>query len=142
MATSETLPKLYALPSSNFHDVTTGNNGYAAKAGYDLVTGLGTPIVNQLVSSLAGSPVPVPPPTSLPTIGAFTVNPTSVTPGTSVTLTAANVSETGGTITSVKFYRESNGTAGLQTGADTLVGSGSQSGSTWSLLASKLIPDW
>ena len=34
---SETLPKLYALPSSNFHDVTTGNNGYAAKAGYDLV---------------------------------------------------------------------------------------------------------
>ena len=133
---ADTLPKLYSLPSSNFHDVTTGNNGYAAKAGYDLVTGLGSPIVNQLVSSLAGVPAPVPPPTSLPTIGSFTVSPTSVTAGTSVTLTAANVSETGGTIASVKFYRESNGAGGLQTGSDTLVGSGTQSGSTWSLAAS------
>ena len=61
------------------------------------------------MSSLAGSPAPVPPPTTLPTIGEFTVNPTSVTAGTSVTLAAVNVTETGGTIASVKFYRESNG---------------------------------
>ena len=57
-----------------------------------------------------------------------------------VTLAAANVIETGGTVASVKFYRESNGATGLQTGSDTLVGSGTQSGSTWSLTASTR--DW
>ena len=25
---TQTLPKIYALPSSDFHDITTGNNGY------------------------------------------------------------------------------------------------------------------
>ncbi len=52
---TQTLPMLYSLPSSDFHDVTTGNNGYAAGPGYDLVTGLGTPIVNLLAPALAGS---------------------------------------------------------------------------------------
>jgi uncharacterized repeat protein (TIGR03803 family) len=38
-----------------FHDITSGSNGmYAAGPGYDLVTGLGTPIANQLVIALAG----------------------------------------------------------------------------------------
>jgi hypothetical protein len=48
------------------------------------------------------------------------------------------VTETGGsgTITGVNFYRESNGTSGLQIGSDTLVGAGSASGSTYSLSAS------
>jgi hypothetical protein len=36
-----------------FHDETSGNNGYAAGTGYDLVTGLGSPIANQLVPLLA-----------------------------------------------------------------------------------------
>jgi hypothetical protein len=26
-----------------FHDITTGNNGHAAGAGYDFCTGIGTP---------------------------------------------------------------------------------------------------
>ena len=44
------LPTLYQLPSSDFHDVTTGSNGtYSAGTGYDLVTGLGSPIANLLV---------------------------------------------------------------------------------------------
>ncbi len=51
---SQTLPRLYSLNSSDFHDVTTGNNGFAAGTGYDLVTGLGTPIANKLVPDLAG----------------------------------------------------------------------------------------
>jgi hypothetical protein len=70
-----------------------------------------------------------------PTIGSFAVSPTSVTTGGSFTLTASSVTETGGTISSVKFYEETNGTAGLQIGSDTLVGSGAQSGTTWSLAA-------
>jgi subtilase family serine protease len=56
--TTQTLPMLYSLDKSNpsaFHDVTSGNNGYAASTGYDLVTGLGSPVVNQVVSGLVGS---------------------------------------------------------------------------------------
>jgi hypothetical protein len=50
---TETLPMLYSLPSRDFHDVKTGNNGaYTAGPGYDLATGLGTPVVNLLVQDL------------------------------------------------------------------------------------------
>lgn len=67
---TQTLPTLYNLPSSDFHDVTTGSNGtYSAGPGYDLTTGLGTPIANLLVPALAGySPnQPQPPGVSGPT---------------------------------------------------------------------------
>jgi len=43
---------VYALPAADFHDVTTGNNGYAARAGYDLVTGRGTPNAPLVVHDL------------------------------------------------------------------------------------------
>ncbi len=43
---------LYALPSSSFHPVTSGFNGYSAGSGYNLVTGLGTPIANRVVAGL------------------------------------------------------------------------------------------
>jgi subtilase family serine protease len=40
--------------SADFHDITSGSNGaFSAKTGYDLVTGIGSPIVNNLVSALA-----------------------------------------------------------------------------------------
>ena len=58
----QTLPRLYNLPSADFHDITSGNNtdggsvGYSAGPGYDLVTGLGSPIANKLVPDLAGVP--------------------------------------------------------------------------------------
>jgi subtilase family serine protease len=50
---------LYALYhtsayKTDFHDITSGNNHYAAGTGYDLVTGLGSPVANALVPSLAG----------------------------------------------------------------------------------------
>ena len=51
---TQTLPMLYGLPSNDFHDVTSGNNGFAAGAGYDLVTGMGSPNANLIVPSLAG----------------------------------------------------------------------------------------
>jgi len=53
---TQTLPKLYSLPASDFHDITTGNNGYAAGPGYDLVTGRGTPIANLLISDMVLPP--------------------------------------------------------------------------------------
>ncbi len=43
---------LYALPSSDFHDITTGFNGYSATPGYDLVTGLGSPKANLLIAGI------------------------------------------------------------------------------------------
>ena len=49
------LSALYKLPSADFHDVITGNNGLAATVGYDMVTGRGTPIANLLISDLVGS---------------------------------------------------------------------------------------
>ncbi len=51
------LPRLYALTAADFHDVTSGNNGYSAGAGYDLVTGRGTPRAAVLVEDLAGATI-------------------------------------------------------------------------------------
>jgi len=53
----DTLPMLYKLPASDFHDITTGNNGFPAGPGYDLVTGIGTPVANLLVPGLVGTPL-------------------------------------------------------------------------------------
>ena len=54
---SQTLPMLYQLSQTNpsaFHDIKTGNNGFAATTGYDLVTGLGSPVVDVLVPAMSG----------------------------------------------------------------------------------------
>jgi hypothetical protein len=72
---TQTLPMLYGLPQSDFHDITTGGNGtYNATTGYDLVTGRGTPIANLLVPALAGSGVAQPPGISAPTSASATEN--------------------------------------------------------------------
>jgi hypothetical protein len=46
---------LYQLPESDYHDITTGSNGYAAGPGYDLVTGLGSPRANLVVAGLVAA---------------------------------------------------------------------------------------
>jgi len=55
---TQTLPALYSLPAADFHDILYGNNGYPAGPGYDLDTGLGTPLANLLVPDLAGYEIP------------------------------------------------------------------------------------
>ena len=51
------LPHLYHLNgTANFHDITTGNNGFAAGPGYDLVTGIGSPKANLLLNQLDSVP--------------------------------------------------------------------------------------
>ncbi len=51
------LATLYGLSNpytgGYFHDITSGNNGDAAGPGYDMVTGIGTPIANVLIPALA-----------------------------------------------------------------------------------------
>jgi len=53
---TELLPALYALSAADFHDVTsgtsTGTPNYSATAGYDLVTGRGTPLADRVVADL------------------------------------------------------------------------------------------
>ena len=49
---TETQQALYMLPQSDYNVITSGNNGYSAGAGYNLVTGLGTPVANLLVPDL------------------------------------------------------------------------------------------
>ncbi len=49
---TQAITDLYALPSSFFHDITTGFNGYFATPGYDLVTGLGSPQADLVVAGL------------------------------------------------------------------------------------------
>jgi hypothetical protein len=52
---TQTLPRIYQLSSSDFHDVTSGNNSeYSAGVGYDLTTGRGSPVANLLIPDLAG----------------------------------------------------------------------------------------
>lgn len=62
----DTLPLLYAMPATNFHDITSGSNGgYSAGTGYDLVTGLGTPLAQLVVpafnTSIGASATPTVP---------------------------------------------------------------------------------
>ncbi len=45
---------LYGLPSTDFHDIVSGFNGASAGPGYDLATGLGSPVANLLVPDLVG----------------------------------------------------------------------------------------
>jgi hypothetical protein len=72
---SQTLSSLYSLPSSDFHDITTGSNGtYSAGPGYDLVTGLGTPVANLLVPALAGYSTTQAPTISAPSTASVTEN--------------------------------------------------------------------
>jgi hypothetical protein len=50
---TQTLPALYALPSSYFHDILSGSNGgYVAGWGYDEVTGRGSPVANLVIQGL------------------------------------------------------------------------------------------
>ncbi len=66
---TETQSALYNLPLNAFHDITTGTNGgFHAGTGYDLVTGLGSPVADILVPALVNWDA-----------GANTVSPHSVT---------------------------------------------------------------
>jgi hypothetical protein len=66
---TQTLPALYGLYAAPgtagyttyttyFHDITSGNNGFAAGQGYDLATGLGSPFARRIVSALIKAPTP------------------------------------------------------------------------------------
>ncbi len=43
---------IYSLPAADFHDITSGGNGYSALYGYDLATGLGSPRADLVIADL------------------------------------------------------------------------------------------
>ena len=49
---TEAQQALYSLPQNDYNVISSGTNGYTAGAGYNLVTGLGTPVANLVVSDL------------------------------------------------------------------------------------------
>ncbi|MGB6745170.1 MAG: S53 family serine peptidase [Terracidiphilus sp.] len=58
-------PSLYSLGAgssydTDFHDVTSGSNGYSATTGYDLATGWGSPNGTALITALTGSSTTTP----------------------------------------------------------------------------------
>ncbi|MFM7107704.1 MAG: fibronectin type III domain-containing protein [Planctomycetaceae bacterium] len=68
---TQLLPALYGLAAGDFHDVTTGSStgspSYSAAAGYDLVTGRGTPVANLVIADLVAwgtTSTPTSPPTA------------------------------------------------------------------------------
>jgi subtilase family serine protease len=76
LSSTQTLDALYQFAGSYsyFHDITSGSNGaYTAGPGYDLVTGLGTPMANNLIPALIGYVPPASPASS-------TISPTTVSP--------------------------------------------------------------
>ncbi len=58
-------PSLYTIGAgssyhSDFHDITSGSNGYSATTGYDLATGWGSPNGSGLINALGGPPSTTP----------------------------------------------------------------------------------
>ena len=49
---TEAQTALYGLSQADYNAVTSGNNGYSAGPGYNLVTGLGTPVAGLLILDL------------------------------------------------------------------------------------------
>jgi subtilase family serine protease len=73
---SQTLPAIYNMSSSDFHNITSGgNNRYSAGTGYNLVTGRGSPIANLVVNALVNAG----PSGSVPSGAAHTSGPSSST---------------------------------------------------------------
>ena len=87
---SQTLPMLYQISTSDFHDITTGGSlsqnqsstgpvpynstpGFVAAAGYDMTSGRGAPIANLVIPQLVGG-----------TQVAFSQQPTTTSAGTTI----------------------------------------------------------
>jgi hypothetical protein len=102
----EVMSILYKNPAA-FHDITTGtSNGspqYSARAGYDYVTGLGSPIANLVVSALVGStstpPSPPPAPPSPTSDKLVLTGPATESAGKSFSLTVTAQTSSGATDT-------------------------------------------
>ena len=100
---------------SNFHDITSGSNGYPAVTGYDMVTGWGSPNGPALINTLTGAATP-----------SFTLSdsPSSLTitqggAGGTSTITVTDVNGFSGSVTLAASGLPSGVTAGFGTNPTT-----------------------
>ena len=80
---------------SDFHDITTGNNGFAAGVGYDLATGIGSPKDNTLVPVLAAGSLP---PATTPPVSTPVGNPIHIGLGATTTPIVTSIPTTQTTV--------------------------------------------
>jgi hypothetical protein len=52
---SDLLSQIYKVSANDFHDITSGSNGYRAGPGFDFVTGRGSPKANLLIPDLVAT---------------------------------------------------------------------------------------
>jgi uncharacterized repeat protein (TIGR03803 family) len=88
---AQALSALYSASPSYFHDITSGSNGESTLVGYDMATGLGSPIANLLVPALAGS-------ATGPKLAIATQPPSSITAGGSISPILVDVENANGTV--------------------------------------------
>jgi hypothetical protein len=95
---SQTLPKIYAASTSDFHDITSGTSLGSphenAGTGYDLVTGRGTPVANKLVADLVGSTSSTPAATHF----SVTASPTTTSAGAAISITVTALDASGNAV--------------------------------------------
>lgn len=84
------------------------------------------------LSNVVSTTVTVTAPGNLaPTISSLTSSSSSVIAGNAFRLTATGVNDPDGSVSDVRFFRETNGVAGLQLGGDTLIGTDVSVGDGW-----------
>ncbi len=115
--------QLYSLPSAAFHDITTGFNGYSATPGYDLVTGLGTPVANVLVPDLLAA-------------NGVTIKAPTTTASTSTSASTTTSAHARASLQVVVSSSPTTGASGNVGGSSTSSGSATAAGSVGILTAS------
>jgi hypothetical protein len=118
LGSSDTLSKLYSLPARDFHDIVTGAStgtpNFTATAGYDLVTGRGSPFADRVVNDLSNFAITGPPVVDLNWTGGGVTGPTTASSQTPFTLSRTyNISggPTGGSFT-IAYYASTDATFG------------------------------
>jgi subtilase family serine protease len=95
---ANTMSDIYRMPSSDFHDITTGSTGFFhSTVGFDQTTGRGTPVANLLVNDLIHSEF-LPPPRKFPPIsvgGIASTGTTSVNKASVINVTTKPTTTTG-----------------------------------------------
>ena len=102
-----------------FHDVTSGNQGYAAATGWDYASGYGSVIISALSANFGTTPPPPPP-------AGPTANFTDTVSGLTVSFVDTST-DTGGTITSRSWTFGDGGTSTAQNPSHTYATSGTYS---------------
>ncbi|MGH7213772.1 MAG: hypothetical protein ACREIT_03290 [Tepidisphaeraceae bacterium] len=128
---------LLATDTSGDDNWTTGVSVQTLPAGTYTYHARATDNAGAVSNVVSTSHTISPPPNTAPVIASLSDSPEPATAGSNVALVANGVSDAEANVSAVRFYRESNGQAGLQTGAggDALLGSDASADLGWTIAA-------